>query len=155
MTGLQEKRVAVAKDALAQVECGRFVPDYCYCVWRQEKCYGCAIGALLLGAIDCQWAKRSEAIVAFDVHDGLESLWSSGELNIIEDTHEGSYEWAKRYGDRRGRMTAILQNIIRNNGTFIPSDLRPISPEAPTINSLDFKNVTACISDLRREAERV
>lgn len=56
----------------------------------------------------------------------------------------------RMFPNDRDRMIALLMNVIRNHGTFVPTDIRPIEDDAPTIPTLDFKDHDIhCLADLR------
>ncbi|HYF35126.1 MAG TPA: hypothetical protein VD994_07560 [Prosthecobacter sp.] len=141
MTELETKRVAVAKDALSQVECGRFRTQTGYFRNHGDHCRGCALGSLMLGMIDLGLAPMPD--VNRPAHQSLwhefRKMWGDGFVTVagdIERAYEGLhyFQWEQEFPVRRDRLIAILQNIIRNNGTFIPSDIQPIEPSIPAFD---------------------
>src|SRR5678815_4489682 len=95
MTDLEMKRVAVAKDALAQVMSGICVASpgtYLYRKAGARSCHVCALGALFVGAITesvCELPDSAQfhgiagmAVGADEreIVDGLSPIWSKDEL---------------------------------------------------------------------------
>jgi hypothetical protein len=147
------ERVAIAKDALAWVEagaltpqCGVYVRPTIYPtqseVYKQlrdvylGKCEVCARGALFLAK-----AVRFDNVLAgnFNMPSAnlcaLEEHFEFQQIALIENYFEGrsvhwvNYNsdlyiyWARRHPSSSERMTLILQNIIDNDGTFVPEKL--------------------------------
>lgn len=165
-----QKRVLLAKDALAQVEKKRIKPTLsCWVnvpdkttvgenvqeavLDNKLKCQCCALGGLLLSATlyknkikvdsdglfgnaqigDLQYS----AIYMGNVSDKLkfEGLFGVDQLALIEQAFEvgrgffteerrpideKAVAFGNRYKSARGRFKAIMENIIQNNGTFVP-----------------------------------
>lgn len=150
MNEIQTKRVAVAKDALMQARsgiCEGVSGLYVFQKNWNSACQVCALGGLLLGAVSqglcpdvlmqsatsVRWVSGRESI-----EDALSAFWTSAELGDIESAFEVPGDWLRYFESDTDRLIAILQNIVRHNGSFDPADIRPIEPDAPTINSIDF-----------------
>jgi hypothetical protein len=163
-----EKRVQLAKDVISQIEVGRLKPTSG--TWLDikapksvkaqtelqevlkdiKKCEGCAVGALLLCAIDRKddlkisqlntyyrdaTFKKGDAILIDGEEDALkylERFFSTKQVMMIEAAFEQGSSFNNGPDDvyfvpevenARDRMTLIMQNIIENNGTFKPPKL--------------------------------
>ncbi len=136
-----ERRVAVARDALRQVEAKKLIAEAGTYIYfgraipqdavknekafqrfvRDEKCHVCARGALFISTVRKEdsfapsesnhYVRRSE----FDPR--LMELFSEGQLKLIENFFEfdGCYD----YHEDKDRLVLILKNIIKNKGTFV------------------------------------
>jgi len=101
-------------------------------------CSVCALGGLLLAK-----AVRFNAVSVKDLRDlrvnRLEDHFSVDQINEIEAAFEGksypemnfthgrhvvNYEWRLAFPDPKERFRAIMRNIIRNRGTFVPNDIQ-------------------------------
>lgn len=138
-----QARTEIAKDVLASVKIGRLRPDHTYCDLHGVKegdlrpqipnlrCNVCAVGAMFLADI----ARRNKYSVTpysdsfTDKEDycefnrgqvlhRLRDLFSNAQLDLIETHYE--YEWCQAIPDDELRMNAIMENIVKNNGTFKP-----------------------------------
>lgn len=112
-----------------------------------QMCFACAKGALMLSAMrfipESQFreslkSNESQEPVADSYYKGIN--WPIDNWNLIEvafeliRTHgtrhgdsnltpnqlDRAVEFGEQYGDSDSRLQAILENIIANNGTFIP-----------------------------------
>lgn len=156
---LEEKRVAVARDALAQVQFGIIEAGRGLYFFKKDdgRCRVCALGAMFLGAVVHGLCKMPEDqnYMSGKIEDGLLELWDVHQQDLIEENFEGwdawnhdqdaaEGRWRMAFDNNTDRLIAILQNIIRNNGTFVPTDIRPIEVDSPTIPTLDFhRDLTA------------
>jgi hypothetical protein len=144
------ERVAIAKDALAWVEAGALIPVKSTYVrpspgvvfsnpYKQQlrdvnlgKCEVCARGALFLAKavrfnnVLADWSYSTERVN----RAALLEHFDDNQINLIEEYYEGfirngeAFSWARNFWtDNSHRMTLILQNIIDNNGTFVPEQL--------------------------------
>lgn len=136
-----ERRVEVAKDALKQIAAHKFKPTkgiYVKDTSRyatiassenlQEaleqpgaKCACCAKGALFLSAARCGDRLSYESF-NLQIIEGLQDIFSSEQLNLIEDVFERYHRhprFDKKHETPTQRLTAILKNIIRNKGDFV------------------------------------
>jgi len=91
-----KERVAIAKDAMEWVKAGALRPE--------RMVYG-------ESPIHRKWLATHG--------------FSSSQLRLIEEAFEiwgdnAASAFGRRYADSKSRMLAILQNIIDNNGTFVP-----------------------------------
>lgn len=103
------------------------------------KCDVCATGALLVARVllndnvekakdirfDLEYLSYKDYYVSYDdPTDKLTDLWSIEELKNIEAAFEGfgqaNQEFFYRYKTIRGRLIGILNNMIKNNGSFLP-----------------------------------
>lgn len=150
------KRVAIAKDAKAQILAKKITVAHCYLEPRgatdtinQERllkpttrCSACAAGSLLIATVRIanKWESWGDAS-AHEVAEGLLCYFSSRQIAMIESAFEADYSMPATYvvgesysnaarkgadstiskikGNRK-RLLAILNNIIRNKGTFKP-----------------------------------
>lgn len=102
-------------------------------------CQVCVLGGLLLAK-----AVRFDAVTVDDVIGNrvrcLLDHFSAEQLNQIEAAFEGNsypsvtgimsssgviinHAWRELFSDDKVRFRRIMENIIRNEGTFVPSDL--------------------------------
>lgn len=138
-----QARVEIAKDVLASVKIGKLQPDHIYCdLYGVKKgdlrtqipnlrCNVCAVGAMFLADI----ARRNKYSVTpysessvtkgdywncgrSKVLHRLRDFFSDAQLDLIETHYE--YEWFQEIPDDELRMNAIMENIIKNKGTFKP-----------------------------------
>lgn len=145
-----EMRVKIAKDAITQVLAGTIIPIHGYYVTPKHgnACKACVAGALLVAHFGplSYWI---DALSEVAVH--LSSYFSRDELEVMEKAFEedwGRNQWQERDLSvlpdlpkkmRRSGfnehahvvMLMILHNIVRNNGTFIPADKRPVTARGP------------------------
>jgi hypothetical protein len=104
------------------------------------KCNVCVLGGLLLAK-----AVRFNAVTASDILERsvtkLLDHFTAEQLNEIEAAFEGrsypalnkiwagdlfiNHYWQKAMPSRSQRFRAIMENIIRNEGTFVRDDIRP------------------------------
>jgi len=135
------RRVAVARDALRQVQAkkmvatsglyaqlGKDVPlnaindgkEFQKFV-KHVKCQVCARGALFISTVRKEDSfapgQAFRGIARATIDTRLLGLFSSGQLEDIEDFFEGG--GASIFPDDTGRLVAILKNIIKNKGTFV------------------------------------
>jgi hypothetical protein len=143
------ERVAIAQDALAWVEAGALIPAKGAYVLSVNgisdtdfgkqlrdvvlgKCQVCARGALFLAKavrfdnVIAEWRFSTEAANRW----ALMEHFSPSQIDLIEEYFEGfvrnpqANNWAVSLWENHSeRMTLILQNIIANNGTFVPEKL--------------------------------
>ncbi len=151
-----EKRVAIAKDALAQIAVKKFVVETgnTYVGVKKlpngatsgnqlqdelkkiPKCTVCALGACFLSSVrkfndiktadvlfSNEFAANTMEADGASVKVHIEKYFSCDQRQMIENAFEGwSYGWPAKTTDTQ-RLTAILKNIIKNEGTFKPSQL--------------------------------
>lgn len=142
-------RVEIALDALAQVRAEKFIPTHLHGYIYFPKaishhpddqlqkhltddriCYGCARGALFLSII----RKHNDLSTGAGLRD-CHTVWSDvrwskekeffdlDQIHKIEMAYEGyKYDFYQIYRNPQDRLIAILENIIRNNGTFVPTE---------------------------------
>lgn len=140
---VMQKRVALAKDVLSQLEMKKFIPtpgtylnsfggyedgDYTKPI-VQETCNVCALGALTVSLID--GAAFNDAgqtnVSCYGVLCDA-GLWSIREVETIERAFENGHyrnfrgRWASQ-PDPETRMKEIMLNIVRNEGNFVVSEL--------------------------------
>jgi hypothetical protein len=148
-----KERIAIAKDALEWVQAGALIPKcgtyvrpefYPYNVAHDKqlrdvvlgKCKTCVRGALFLAK-----AVRYDNVIVsnFDGRyanqSALEDHFETDQIYLIENYYEGRtihwvdtdstnyFTFCHLHPDPSERMTLILQNIIDNNGTFVPEEL--------------------------------
>ena len=111
-------------------------------------CNCCALGAMFMSCTlynNNQSLERFEEEAAYDfdarVEDksmggfsnGFDKFFSRSQLKLIEAAYEGGmgafeaprakedvYDWINRLPHNEKRMVAIMENIVANNGTFVP-----------------------------------
>lgn len=107
-------------------------------VLKDRDCHVCALGALFVSSVDRFNACELPASDMTTMHrETLEkylgNVFSRKQMNAIEAAFEGSsnsypkvYNSAfyQAYPDSTARLVAIMKNIVRNGGTFKPSELR-------------------------------
>lgn len=148
--GSMEQRVQIAKDVIAQVEAGRFVPsagvyvriegngdgypqtedkDAAELLSKVKQCRVCAVGSLLLAMIDrhdalkLEGAHKSLHLAASAIGDRRYLYQLFDDAREIEAAFETDNRWDDRYPNDRARMIAIMRNIIRNGGVFVVTDI--------------------------------
>ncbi len=141
------KRVAIAKDALMQINAGTLSPKQGTYMFQIDngRCQVCAVGAMV--AVCCPSTReqswQGETNVAGRMVECLKDSFPVDQLALIESAFESdawmpirdvacdmaidvSCQQAAEFFDDdfdlsdRDRVIAILENIIANNGTFIP-----------------------------------
>lgn len=177
----QEKRVAIAKDVLKQLDARRLVAQsktwlvggagtiriteedhekpLCQLLASQESCNVCALGGILVSA-----AKLANAATVNDVRDKntegyfvvdmftmlpyLKNFFDESQLRLIELAFErgdggyspasqADYEAAEIFAQQKTylagdevdddtRLRLIMECVVRNNGTFVPKDVRHV-----------------------------
>ena len=119
-------------------------PDFQTALAMGQQCTACALGGLFVCAVKFEnkiaTEDANDNIDQPDLHDYLQHLFPYEQLQLIEIAFEQSWgipgfdngddvpdKWktAVAFGqkhptDDAARMTAIMRNIIRNEGTFIP-----------------------------------
>lgn len=117
---------------------------------KVKKCEGCALGGMMLayllrydeaslmdaGLTICHnWTEDVDKFEGHRPSDLLERVTTLQQLNEIEGAFErtdgsqrpASYEaieFGHRYATDAGRLGAIMKNIVKNKGLFIPPPLR-------------------------------
>lgn len=95
-----------------------------------KQCDVCALGSLLIGYVDIEdemTIKEVDNSGADDIREILKGIFSDNQLTIIERAFEGNmydattYSFYRKYDSPTERMIAIMENIIKNKGRFIPS----------------------------------
>lgn len=136
-----QKRVAIAKDVIDQVEAGKYVPFFGYAmiqgkneisqkVLKQNpECEVCAVGAAALSAIRLgnHFEFPHAHLVSTHIFKVLSKWFSSEQAGMIEAAYERFSRNGKACFDfepsiARGsqRIITIFTNIIRNKGEFVP-----------------------------------
>lgn len=96
-------------------------------------CLVCAKGALLVAKAVLFDAVTVEEMSTYAGDDLLENEFDPEQTDLIERAFEDKwpsfssfeqYIWYDNYKDPRDRMVAILENIIRNKGTFVYDQVR-------------------------------
>lgn len=139
-----EFRILLAKDVIKQIKLKKLIPEhYAYFIstdlWdekadksvqeilkkKQTTCKVCALGAL--------WASKvkhiNEATVGeldadypAKIQKDLQVIFGYEQVELIEKYFEGWLEakyYYRQFTNAKDRMIAIMQNIIRNKGTFV------------------------------------
>jgi len=89
-----------------------------HCIYNSDECHRLSVGSN-------------------DIHRHLRGVFSTRTLAEVENAYESSagcdcsackkselVAWARAYPSRTKRMVAIMENIVRNNGEFVMSDVR-------------------------------
>ena len=103
------------------------------------RCQVCAKGALFLAKVvrfdrctvgDFRQAEWGDNVI-------VDGLFSPKQWKLIEAVYEGrdyftdhADLWVDRYPASKARLRALLANIIRHRGEFVPTDLTPPPPPA-------------------------
>lgn len=144
-------RVAIALDALHQIEIGRLVPErMSYYTRNGRVCRACAMGSLLVGLLDVTHQPLPDKITDMvrGVFGRLRGTFSNEQAAMIEAAFElweivpsrgddfpetnvgmAPMHYGQRHPTQHRRLVAILENIARNGGTFDPRDLREGVPD--------------------------
>lgn len=138
-----ERRVAVAKDVIKQINSGLFTPSSCYfdpkkkCVsdvfeedLPNTPCYVCGIGAAAIAKTmkfnnyDFDNRFRNYSFGQGDCHNALVDCFTNSQLHTIERWFEGDDfydlpdDWLEK--SKEDRMLCIYQSIIDNKGEVLP-----------------------------------
>ncbi len=150
-----EKRVAIAKDVIANLKTRQLKPlsgtyfsiaagdefDLQTALAKGAECTVCALGGLFA----CAVPYKNGDMGAVDIHNGmviinyLRGIFEKKQLDLIETAFEKklmgdpypfatreaeqnhpAVRFGKKYPGHKARMAAIMQNIIKNEGTFKP-----------------------------------
>ena len=144
-----QRRVAVAKDALKQVESEKLIAKAgTYCQFISEvpeiasessakfqkflkgkgsECQACARGALFISTVrkenafipDANFLDIYKSVGRSDFDPRLERLFSKAQLDDIETAFESPDTPEYYEADDHDRLVLILKNIIKNRGTFV------------------------------------
>ena len=179
----QQKRIAVAKDALQQLLKGKFSPSCGNWVSSSAKtikryygrqlrdvademnCKCCQLGALFLSDVrfrsnyrvgqpnfyeDLGAGEVANPYVTSGIDDRLLEYFDNDQLRLIEiafekgtgryamqDNEQPAADFGRKYRSAKARMSAILTNIIDNNGTFVP-----VLPAKLNFNKVKRYNIT-------------
>lgn len=113
-----------------------------YVTQLEQKCPSCALGNLFLSHIRLfdKVLLENDTYGRDNITDSLENYFDANQLNLIECAFEGdditgdfnnddeeyraALSYYSKYSDTKKRLRAILINIIKNNGTFKPTDYR-------------------------------
>lgn len=147
----EKQRVAIARDALSQLKASHLraiagdymQPDYTGGVGTTVlgvSCGVCALGGLFCGLAD-NTEDRNVTYGGRVIRNSLNPYFSERQLTEIESAYEmrTMYFWEadRNAGDRArhhfptgtkpaARLQAILGNIIRNKGTFVPRKVKEV-----------------------------
>jgi hypothetical protein len=113
---------------------------------KPKSCHVCALGACFLANVE-----KTDNVPYLDsthrrdeITENLSKIFSEGQMGLIEaaferssdygykgddndntyDLVEAAVEFGERYDDPTKRLRAIMKNIIKNNGEFVPPDLK-------------------------------
>ena len=138
-----ERRVAVAKDVIKQINSGLFTARSCYFTPKRRlmknvfeenlprtSCYVCGIGAAAIAKtikfnnFDFDGSLREYGLSQTDCHDALEDCFTTDQLNKIENWFECNTRnlpdsW--RLKSKENRMLCIYQSVIDNEGKVLSS----------------------------------
>ncbi len=130
-----EKRVAIAKDALAQLVMGRYEATpgtYVHACGDESKirgvdvprCEVCGIGAVMVSSFRLDKKRKKIGVGVCDgrgsgsyIYDGLGmSAFTNDTLRDMEDAFEHDYE--EIYPDPEVRLFTILNEVVESGGKF-------------------------------------
>lgn len=139
-----QKRVAIAKDVIAQLEAGKFVATKGRFILPENNlsdsdngkplqplirkmgvCEVCAAGASVLSAVRLFNAHCVDSWKGVRYsRDVMRNWFSDNQATLIEGTFEGwdnSMFYLNHIPDGNDRLIAIMKNVVRNRGTFKPT----------------------------------
>ena len=99
---------------------------------KKEICTVCGIGACMVSFAnlgDKFTTGQLDDTDADAIHSKLRTAFTKSQLGLIERAFESTFSdigddkaqaFGGRYGDDTARLTAIMKNIIKNNGVFKP-----------------------------------
>ncbi len=104
---------------------------------RQVKCTVCAKGALFLGHVDktnhLKLGETDYNVGEYEIMNKLDNLFDHFNIDLVEVAFECSnsgylgynlstkaVNFGKKYDDDTERLKAIIKNMIKNEGIFIP-----------------------------------
>lgn len=144
------QRMLIAKDVIAQIACGKMIPEkssflLVNCsfdeidkntrldqVLENKVCHVCGIGAAfvsLVGFVDGEETNKHLRYIGQgransaggNLRNKLSKLFEQRQLDLIEVHFECWGDCVEIYPyNPKVRLTMIMQNIIDNNGTFVP-----------------------------------
>ena len=137
-----QKRVAIAKDVIAQVHAGLLLAtpgeyvDFCsedfghsseeqFCdVSEKLRCHACALGGAWLSYL--RFVNDKTVREASRDDEGIRhvGIFTTRQLHLIEDAFEST--WGHFY-NAEDRLIAIFQNVIDHEGTFKPKVLYEVT----------------------------
>lgn len=142
--------VLIARDVLEQLRLGKIISisgvyfkvyppnfqgvDLLHEILENSPCMVCALGALYYSRVQiangliCEGALNDNGTLINNWRVELEEYFGKGQVRSIERYFEGWYEtlaenFVYANPDPEIRMAKIMQNIIDNDGTFIPEKL--------------------------------
>lgn len=147
-------RVRIAQDVIAQVQAKQIVPSAC--TYGEEPyeeidedarvspvpCHACALGSMFIAKVGMQKAfNYGSYLDRPDIEPELRRYFSMEQLACIENAFERVAVTEDHYRStqkavvrhfRRGlsdreRVLRLMHNIVRNRGTFVPTDTRNVS----------------------------
>lgn len=118
------KRVAIARDTIEQLaamkitaKTGVYVQPLTLEDGEAGPCYVCALGGMFLSMIRLS-GSDIEGINGVGIHSSLGAYFQDDDLDNIEEAFEE--RWMAPYPDVAERLTAIMKNVIDNDGEFDP-----------------------------------
>lgn len=98
------------------------------------KCNVCALGAVFVSALDRNDRLKVGDFAPYpgqdDLHNYLKRWFTLNQLYLMEEAFEGYSRpeycgtdaefFGSRYDNDEDRMLAIMRNIVKNDGTFVP-----------------------------------
>lgn len=128
------RRLQIARHAIELVNSGAIRPTVTSYVLKEDSsvpCEVCAVGSLFISFMEMTGnhllrQPRLEARKT-ELFASLRNHFSHDQLDLIEEAFMGWDSWEEfkaEHTDDRSRMLLILQNIVDNDGEFVP----PLSP---------------------------
>jgi hypothetical protein len=138
MTTKAQQRVAIAKDVIAQIKANQLIVNSGEYggVLDDNKCQVCALSAIFVTKFGLEAAKKNEENrCTFDdyaMRNKLDSIFGRQRLIDIENAFEcctiedestspGVEFSYKHVEDDDQRLIAVMRNVIRNKGNFVPT----------------------------------
>lgn len=103
---------------------------------RNPSCSACALGAIFVSSVyrqDKATVEEAVDIGAYDIKEYMDGIFSEDQLTLIEHAFEkwelprsfasghniyDASNWGDKFTTPHDRMVAIMENIIKNKGTF-------------------------------------
>lgn len=141
------ERVAIAKDVLQQLGSNQLIAGHGgYVVfWRnpqnwdfyenhekdpaqpiideiKKHCHVCARGALIISYVarHNKLSVRELSRQACRPNSVLGEFFDNDQLGLIEAAYELDEDFYDQYPNPQQRLIAIMENLVKNNGTFVP-----------------------------------
>lgn len=127
-TKAERLAVKIAEDVILQLKLGVYEPSHCYFSREATDCRVCAMGAAwasmikLTTGVSPDFGINSDAMAAQlrPAMNGyareMEAAYEGWEAQYSDTTYDAA--WIRRFRSDKGRMRAIMRNVVRNGGHF-------------------------------------